>query len=57
MHMQPVVHGASSFDGVHILNVTLMNAVIFSGVCGDSIFQYSETCDDRLLPKSSTDTC
>lgn len=55
--MQPVIYGAGSFDGVHILNVTLMNAVIISGVCGDSIFQYSETCDDRLLPKSSTDTC
>jgi hypothetical protein len=49
--------GASSFAGVHILNVTLMNAVIVSGVCGDSIFQYSETYDDRLLPESNTVTC
>jgi hypothetical protein len=48
---------ASLYDGVHIFNVALMNVVIISGVCGDSIFQYSETCDDRLLPESSTDTC
>jgi hypothetical protein len=45
------------------MEVTLTNLyfyltnVVISGICGSSVFQYNEASDDRLLPKSSTDTC